>query len=177
VVYGRETFGYPSKLGDVSIVIGEGGTRVAGSRLGREFFSATAVSAAPGSGDIEDAFDLLGVQVPPLSLVDMPPSRLVRQPWRISWTSDQPVDPDMTSVVMPATSAPGRIGRPDPWFELVPCRVVSGRVGRAVQQRLPGRIVRDLAGFVPLERYDGQLTGAATTSSKATFLLRRSPLR
>jgi hypothetical protein len=78
---------------------------------------------------------------------------------------------DNIAVVLPRTPAPGRIGLPDPWFELAPAGPARGHVANLRLERGPGRKGAPVTDFMAfhMERIDGTRS-AQTEPSKSTFL-------
>jgi acetoacetate decarboxylase len=175
VCFGRETFGYPSKLGEVEMNCGTSEFQIRGHRLTRDFFrcrgTAGTASAAP-----EDRLNLIGIQAPPFR-TGMPPAKLIIQPWTIRLSQMRRGDAAQLVMEFPDLEGVGVIGKPDPWFELKPRRLLTASLGRGAMLRGPGRILADFPDFLPyfMERYEGlnSVQEAYAKKSGATFLVNR----
>ncbi len=194
VTFGRETFGYPSKIGEVELTLHEKDFTVLGRRLGRDFFRCHANLSQPVVGSGEEKFVLLGIQVQPMKLETQvnpikdpqaPHANLIGQPWTIHREHSSDATTESATIEFPDSPGPGIIGRPDPWFELHPYRVTRATLSQGVMSRGPGQILKDLPNFMPYfaERYDGicgdnvqQVIQMMQQGSKATFLVNRSTL-
>jgi hypothetical protein len=185
VVGGRETFGYPSRMATIDWSRDGGAFAVAASRLGRQVMKLGAASAAgaekTGSAEI---FEVLGLRLhPPYRLMTEhgfvePGARadLIAQPWTLELAARRSTDPRHVALELPGDAGPGRIGKPDPWYELSGAEVLSIETGRGVLRRGPGFDCGRVDGYEPfyVERFDGAMTAAEATSGEVrhTFLVR-----
>jgi hypothetical protein len=172
-LFGRETFGYPSKLGDVEMSCGTSEFQIRGHRLTRDFFRCRGTTG-PAASPHEDRLNVIGIHAPPFR-EGMPPAKLVSQPWSIRLSKMQRADPGKLAIELPDQDGLGAIGKPDPWFELKPRRLVTASLGRGTMLRGPGQILADFPDFMPyfMERYEGlnSAQDALTKKSRATFLV------
>lgn len=185
VVYGRETFGYPSKTGTIAWSA-DGALRTLSAQRMTRTFARIACPATPPTGGANTA------QIRVVALRTNPPYRamtltgftepgpqadLVSQPWALELTAASALDPALCRLEFPAAAGPGRIGANDPWFELAGGRVVEARVGRGVLRRSPGRriaVMEDYQAYY-LERMDGTTDSneAVAGGPKPSFLARK----
>ena len=198
VVFGRETFGYPSRIAAIEWALGGTALEVTASRLGRtvvrlaaprEDADAAGVAGDAGdAGDPRDAEDVGGVAVviglrlhPPYRVMTErgfvepgPRADLVAQSWTLEPTVRRSVAAARVRLELPADAGPGRIGKPDPWYELAGSEVVAAFAAGGVLRRGPGRDLGPLAGWEPYyrERFDGAMEAGEATSGRAphTFL-------
>jgi acetoacetate decarboxylase len=166
VCYGRETFGYPSKLGEPEITTDAIQIDVRGRRLYRDFFRGVVPLSLDPPQPRADRFEVVGIHVHPWQR--SPRADLVSQPWTVEMEAARCADPAWVTLLFPEEPGPGKIGLTDPWFELKPTRVVSAKAGRAAMRRFPCRTVGDLPDFIHwwIERLDG----GSRDEGKGTFL-------
>ena len=151
VLFGRETFGYPSKLGQVGIEVTADAATVSGERLLRRFAEVRVEVSDARPAEVAESFDLHGVQPDPFSLPQPVAGRIVAQPWRL-FIEGSEVAADAIQVSFPDDAGPSDIGRPDAWFDFtgaVPLRAVVGSVRI---ERGPGEIVTEVDDVLPLIR-------------------------
>jgi hypothetical protein len=105
-----------------------------------------------------------------------PRADLVAQPWTLRLTAGPPIDRDRFTLELPSEAGPGRIGRPDPWYELAVATFVSGGTARGALRRGLATTLGQLEGYEPwyAERLDGTLDAAKAISGDVThtFLVR-----
>jgi acetoacetate decarboxylase len=179
VIFGRETFGYPSKLGTIELRFDEGEFAIVGNRLGRDFFYCKGTLTEPRMSQHIDEFAVLGIQATPFNTGRISHAGLVWQPWSICCEVTREATTETTTVSFPDSPGPGIVGKPDPWFELYPCRVNRIQVSHGKLYRRPGTTVKEITNFIPyfMERFDGiyasdtqQALQMLLTGSRATFL-------
>jgi hypothetical protein len=184
VVFGRETFGYPSRMASIEWSREGASFALAASRLGRRVARlALAASRAAPRGDSIAAIEVLGLRLhPPYRLMTEhgfvepgPRVDLVGQPWSFELAA-APVDVARLELELPAEPGPARIGKPDPWYELAGGKVVRASSGRGRLRRGPGSTIAELEGWAPFyaERLDGTMDAGKATSGDVThtFLVR-----
>jgi hypothetical protein len=166
-IYGRETFGYPSKLGEPKMAFDGGRYQVLGRRMRRTFFRCDAPLGLDRPQRREESLEVIGIQL--LPHLDPPRADLLAQPWTLALEKVRRIDLDHLVLDFPDAPGRGRIGLSDPWCELASGRPVAGWAGRGVVRRYPCRILGDLPGFLDYyaERLDG---GSAYNADNATFL-------
>lgn len=184
VVFGRETFGYPSKLGTIDWRTTGSSDRLLGARMGREFvrmqWSAGGRGDAAGNSDL----NVIGLRLHPqyrlMTLAGFTEpgaqAELISQPWSLQWTDQRSVRG--ARLEFPSKSGPGRIGTNDPWFEFATGKVVRAQVGAAVLHRRPAKrlgLMPDYQDYYA-ERYDGAYNNELSISGnvKQTFLIREA---
>ncbi len=176
VLDGRETFGYPSVRGEVDVVVTPEHFSLHGRRLGREFVYAEGRLRGSAAGISLSRVATVGLRAQPFGRGRTRPAQLVSQPWYFQGRYLR-IDPRSLVLELPSETAPGRLGRPTPWFEFRPFQIVSATaVEDAGMQRGPGRIVGAVDEFEPYyaERCDGVLPGRAVPDKvEPTFRVRR----
>jgi acetoacetate decarboxylase len=167
VLFGRETFGYPSRLGDPEMTFDGCRYDILGRRMHRTFLAADVPVMLEEPHPHQDAFEVVGIQLH--RLLDPPCADLLAQPWKVEIHEARGVDVLHLDLQLPDEPGPGKVLRTDPWFELASARVVSGVTGVGTIRRFPGRLVADLPDFVNwvAERFDG---GTPYTGEGATFV-------
>jgi hypothetical protein len=174
VLYGRETFGYPSKTGDVTLEKSPTQFSVTGSRLDRKFFRFEAQAGKTNHAAVTEQWPVIGLRTPPLK-PGMKAADVVEQLWSVSLTEWEKLNAAEIKLILPDDKGPGLVGWPEPWFELSSGRTVSARLGKGLIRRAPGKIIGVLPGFFPyvLSRFDGLRSGnaARTGDNRATFLV------
>jgi hypothetical protein len=158
LTFGRETFGYPSKRGDVDVVSTPIDFSVLGRRKGREFFYSEGTFQGFSTGTSLSQMDIACLRAGPFRSDD-PRGEFIAQQW---YFQGQRSIVDRTSLVIEFPGKEAALGRPDPWFEFNPFRVVSVTVmQQGGMQRMPAEIVAAAGGITPYyrERCDGVLPG------------------
>jgi hypothetical protein len=155
--FGRETFGYPSKRGDVSIITSPIDFSVLGRRKERDFCYTEGVFQGFSTGTSLSQMDIACLRSGPFGGGD-PAGELVVQQWYFQGKRSF-VDRSSLVIEFPGDAADEAS---DPWFEFNPFRVVSVTVmqhGR--MQRLPSEIAARVDGISRyyLDRCDGVLPG------------------
>lgn len=158
LTFGRETFGYPTKLGDVSIITSPIDFSVLGRRNDRDFCYTEGTFQGFSTGTSLSQMDIVCLRSGPFRNGESE-GELVAQQWYFQGKRSF-VDRSSLVVEFPGGEAAG--GVTDPWFEFNPFRVVSVTVmqhGR--MQRMPGEIVAHAEGISRyyLDRCDGVLPG------------------
>lgn len=171
LMFGRETFGHPSRLSELDIRLGDSTFSVVGTNVGRTFAALQGCIQTPSQREVED-WALIGLRTAPWSTPEEMSARLVLQPWRVEaeWRQGRDV-----AIDLPDSAAPGIIGKTDPWFEIGEWPVTSARVGRGRILRWPGSPGPDVADPAPfvLERFYGVFEMASVRDgSRSTFLVR-----
>jgi len=176
VLLGRETYGYPSKTGSVAVDSSPKQIGFSGDRLLREFVRAW---GQPGSNTAFKTENTIVVGIAARfnrpETDDVQRARFVSQPWRIESTGEGRAlkNPSLTLSTKPA---PGRIGLPDPWFELQPAKILKAWAGPIRISRMPaskGAAIPEYRRFF-MERMDGTQS-AMEQPSTSTFLINRPP--
>lgn len=179
VFFGRDTFGYPSRKGNISVEVKEDAFSLSGHRLQRDFFKCRSPLGHSERTLKKDSFDVLGVRL--FHVVNQPhryEGRFVKQSWEIEMEMESLAGTSFNKlkIEMPETLSPGLIGKRDTWFELIPDRILSVSAGRGVIRRGPGvdSGSTDNLFQLSIERCDGSLEplSALSGTSKATFFLR-----
>jgi acetoacetate decarboxylase len=185
VVFGRETFGYPSRMAAIEWSRDAESFAIAATRLGRRVVSLA--FAAGGVGLSEEgthhAVELVGLRLhPPYRAMTEngfvepgPRADLVAQPWTFEYVSTTAWQLRRhLELDIPADAGPGRIGKPDPWYELAGAEVIKVMTGRGSLRRGPGVTLGKLENYWPYyaERFDGTLAAGEAISGEArhTFL-------
>jgi acetoacetate decarboxylase len=166
VCFGRETFGYPSKLGEPEITSDGLQYNIRGRRLYRDFFQAAVPLSLAPPGAHRDRFEVLGIHTHPWQ--DTPRADIVGQPWTVEIAAARKANLPYVELFFPRTPSHGKIGLPDPWFELEPRRLLAVVAGSGVMRRFPCRTLADLPGFADwfIERLDG----GSRDTARGTFL-------
>ncbi len=179
VLFGREVFGYPSKSGEIDVIVTPRDFQVEGRRLGRLFCAGQGTVRGTATGTSLSQIDVIGLR--PRSLLSNPgPADLITQHWYFQGRFYQ-VDRSSLAVVFPEEPARGLGVASDPWFELGPLQVSSASViVDATMQRGPGQVLAQASDFLPYyaERCDGVIPGtdASPATSRPTFVARPQPL-
>jgi hypothetical protein len=105
-----------------------------------------------------------------------PRADLVAQPWTFEYVSTTAWQLRRhLELDIPADAGPGRIGKPDPWYELAGAEVIKVMTGRGSLRRGPGVTLGKLENYWPYyaERFDGTLGAGEAISGEArhTFLV------
>ncbi len=166
VFLGRETFGYPTKLGHPEMASDEVQINILGRRLYRDFFRGVVPLSYEAPTAHDDAFEVLGMQV--LGPAGAARADLVGQPWTVHLKRARRADPRFVHLQFPREPGPGQIGLSDPWFEFSSGRVVSAVAGSGTMGRLPGRIISDWPDYV--DYFVQRLDGGSDTTSNASFV-------
>lgn len=164
VISGRETFGYPSKMGDVSTVLRPDGFELAAQRLGRPFVSASGATSGFSTGTSLDEMTVVSLRA--ASFRGGPPTKglLIEQPWYFHGRKLRAVRESL-EIALPGPDAEATVR--DPWFELNPATLLAAATFEGGgMQRGPGRVVGEVADVGPyyLERCDGALPNNALDS-------------
>jgi hypothetical protein len=178
VIFGRETFGYPSKMGDVSTVLRPDGFDLAAQRMGRQFISTSGSTSGFSTGTSLDEMTVVSLRAE--SFGDGPPTKglLIEQPWYFHGRKLRAVR-ETLEIALPEPGADGRPAVRDPWFELNPLTPLAAATfeGGGMQRGL-GRVVGEVDDVGPyyVERCDGALPSSALDAppEPATFRPRRA---
>lgn len=174
LTFGRETFGYPSKRGEVDVVTTPIDFSVLGRRMGRDFFYSEGTFQGFSTGTSLSEMEIACLRAGPFPNDD-PRGEFVVQQW---YFQGQRSYVDRASLVVEFPDQETALGRPDPWFEFNPFRVVSVTVmQQGGMQRMPGEIVAETAGIAPYyrERCDGVLPGEDPAADSAAPSFRVKP--
>ena len=177
VIYGRETLGYPSKMGTVELKLEKNSIDVCGRRLDRDFFHCAATISPKAKPSRKDQLAVLGIQMHPFKTEQAPYAELILQPWEVHCGNLHGAVAGDIKIDFPDSQSPGFIGRPDPWFELQPCRVIRLNMSQGEIYRKPAGSLGALPNFLPyyIERYDGifgaNLDKLILEGSKASFFV------
>jgi acetoacetate decarboxylase len=181
VVFGRETFGYPSRMATIDWSREGVSFALAASRLGRRVAKLTVASTDPeGPHDVTSMVEMevIGLRLhPPYRVMTEhgfvepgPRADLVVHPWTLRLTNGPPIDQNRFDLELPSEAGPGRIGKPDPWYELAAAAFVSGGSARGTLRRGFGTTLGQLEGYEPyyIERFDGTLDAGKAISGDLT---------
>lgn len=174
LTFGRETFGYPSKRGEVDIVTTPIDFSAFGRRKGRDFFYSEGTFQGFSTGTSLSQMDIACLRAGPFQNDD-PRGEFVVQQW---YFQGQRSFVDHNSLVIEFPDKETPLGRPDPWFEFNPFRVVSVTVmQQGGMQRMPAEILAEAGGMGPYyrERCDGVLPGAGPAADSAAPSFRIKP--
>jgi hypothetical protein len=169
VTLGRETFGYPSKIGEVEAAISPNEFSLQGRRLGREFLYAQGNVRTLSSGTSLSQIPIIALRTGPFSTEGPAPGELVLQTWYYQGQYSG-ADRETLLVELPDKLPPGLEARSDPWFEFKPFQVLSATTMiRGAMQRGPGKVIANVADASPycLERCDGLLPGREVSAAVA----------
>ena len=187
LLLGREMFGYPSKAGEVSFELAGQRISISGERVGRRFLDIHADEPAVAADDWTGELEVLGLQAETFSgSVDQQPDRpfgqsrpvkgrLVGQKWQLN-LQRIPIDPWGVFLNVPHAAGPSAVGRPDPWYEIDGCTVLSANMARGVIRRGPGSVLGEYADVWPYyrERCDGTWSAMQVLNAVApTFRVER----
>jgi len=183
LAFGRETFGYPSKRGEVDVVTTPIDFSVFGRRKDRDFLYSEGTFQGFSTGTSLSQMDIACLRAGPFRNDD-PRGEFVVQQW---FFQGQRSFVDRASFVVEFPDKEAALGRPDPWYEFNPFRVVSVTVmQQGGMQRMPAEIVAEAGRISPYyrERCDAVLPGEdpAADSTAPTFRIKpnvttRSALR
>ena len=173
LILGRETFGYPTKAGDIRVGVSPRDFALQGRRLGREFVYAEGAVARLGTAMSLSSIAVVGLKAAPFG-EQTAAGELIWQPWHYQGTYYL-LDGASVRVELPEENGAGRNYRTDPWFEFKPFRVLSASVMvEGAMQRGPGQVVGHAPDVGPsyLERCDGLLPASSNweTTAPPTFL-------
>jgi hypothetical protein len=184
VVFGRETFGYPSRMAAIEWSRDGNSFAIAASRLGRRVAElGVAASGGVAQEDWSPAVEIVGLRLhPPYRAMTEngfvepgPRADLVAQPWTFDLSPARSYEAGRLELDLPADPGPGNIGKPDPWYELAGAEVVKVVTGRGTLRRGPGVTLGKLENYWPYyaERFDGTLDASKAISGEArhTFLV------
>jgi hypothetical protein len=179
VMLGRETFGYPSKTGEVDAAISPNEFNLQGRRLGREFLYAEGAVRRLSSGTSLSQIPIIALRTGPYSADGPAPGELVLQTWHYQGEYSV-ADRQSLLVELPEKTLPGLDAASDPWFEFKPFQVLSATaLIRGSMQRGPGKVIATVADATPycLERCDGLLPGRdLSTAAPPTFRPKQTSL-
>lgn len=169
--YGREAFGYPTKIGTADIVATPLNFDLTINRLGREVAYARGMFKGFATGTS------LG-QLPVLTLRAKPggeSAEILFQPWTFQGRRSR-VDPATLEVAFPGKKAAGMEQLSDPWSELGPLRPLAvSALDGAAMQRGPAESLLEWTEFGEYyrERSDGVLPWEPRPASapQPTFLV------
>jgi hypothetical protein len=158
--FGRETWGWPTKVGEAEMTVDPLQISLFGRRLRRDFLHAVLPLELDTAGPWQDRIEVLGLQTAPKYAV--PPRRLVAQPWELTIGDQRRVELAHVRLEFPNDPGPARIGFNEPWFEFAGCRLTGAVAGVGRVRRYPGRIsAADTEGISDSwirDRFDG-ITG------------------
>ncbi len=169
VTLGRETFGYPSKIGEIDAAISPNEFNLQGRRLGREFLYAEGNVRSVSSGTSLSQIPIISLRGGPFPADGPAPGELVLQTWYYQGEYSV-ADRESLLLEFPEKAAPDLAERPDPWFEFKPFQVLSATAMiRGTMQRGPGRVIATVPDAAPycLERCDGLLPGRQLSTAVA----------
>jgi acetoacetate decarboxylase len=166
--FGRETFGYPTRIGAVQASVAPEEFRVQASRQEREFFYAEGNSTTRSLGTSLSRIPIFGLRAGPFAAGGDAPGQIIEQDWHYQGQF-YTVDLESVLVEFPERPVPGVNARTDPWFEFKPVQLVSAAaMSHGIMQQAPGRIVATVPDARPfyLERCDGLLPGSDLSGAK-----------
>jgi hypothetical protein len=174
LTFGRDTFGYPSKAGEVDIVSTPVDFSMSVKRMGREVCFADGPFHGFSTGTSL-------AQLPMVSLRAKPGGQgaeLVYQMWTFQGRRNR-IDARSFQMGFPNEAAPGLSLKADPWYELGAVQpALLSVMENAVMQRAPAEVVGEAPAFEEYyrERCDGVLPWEARPAepAKPTLLPRRS---
>lgn len=178
LTFGREVYGYPSKLGSSDLVSSFADFSARCIRNGREFFNARGLLRGIPMGTSLSQLPVLGLRRTRTGPSGAPMGEIIAQPWHFQgrhFTVDRP----SVEVSLPEPTDNDPIT--DPWFEFNPVRVAAiSVVTNATMQRSPGSIIAPVPNFESYyrERCDGIIPGidSPATSAVPTFGVIREPV-
>jgi len=178
LTFGREVYGYPSKLGSSVLEASFADFAARCTRKGREFFTAQGLLRGIPMGTSLSQLPVLGLRRTRTGPSGTPMGEIIAQPWHFQgrhFTVDRP----SVEVSLPEPTDDGPVT--DPWFEFNPVRVAAiSFVTNATMQRSPGQIVAPVPNFESYyrERCDGIIPGidSPATSAIPTFGVIREPV-
>jgi hypothetical protein len=144
---------------------------------------AVASSGGVGQEDWSPAAEIVGLRLhPPYRAMTEngfvepgPRADLVAQPWTFELRPAGVIEAGRLELELPTDPGPGRIGKPDPWYELADAKVINVTTGRGTLRRGPGVTLGKLENYWPYyaERFDGTLAAGEAISGEArhTFLV------
>jgi hypothetical protein len=173
MLFGRETYGWPTKVGEPEMTVDPLQVSVLGHRFMRDFFHATIPlpldDPRPHSSDLT----LIGLRTSPKDVE--PRVRYVTQPWTLTIGAARSARPEEVHLAFPEEPGPANIGKNDPWFDFADGTITSAITGRGAVRRLPGAVSPASVADIDLkwfrERMDG-MTGRAPQSG--TYLVGES---
>jgi hypothetical protein len=170
MLFGRETYGYPTKVGDPEVVVDPLHVSLLGRRFQRDFFYGNLPLPLDEPKPHEAELTVIGLRISPKDVE--PKVRYVTQPWRLEIARARHARPEEVSVDFPEEAGPAMIGKNEPFFDFAGATVRSAVVGEGAVRRLPGAVspapVADIDIEWFRERSDG-MTGRAPQSG--TYLV------
>jgi hypothetical protein len=166
--FGRETFGYPTRIGAVQASVTPEEFRVQASRQEREFLYAEGSSTSRSLGTSLSRIPIFGLRAGPFAAGGDAPGEIIEQDWHYQGQFYS-VNLESVLVEFPERPVPGVSARTDPWFEFNPVQLVSAAaMSHGIMQQAPGRIVATVPDARPfyLERCDGLLPGSDLSEAK-----------
>jgi len=162
MLFGRETYGWPTKVGEPQMTVDPLQVSLLGHRFMRDFLHATIPLPLEEPREYSSDLTVIGLRPSPKRVE--PRVRYVTQPWTIAIGAARAARPEEVHLAFPEEPGPANIGRNEPWFDFAGGTVSSAVVGRGAVHRFPGAVspasVADLdLGWVR-ERMDG-MTGKA----------------
>ena len=178
LTFGREVYGYPSKLGSSELVVSFADFAARCVRNGREFFNARGLLQGIPTGTSLSQLPVLGLRRTRTGPSGAPIGEIVAQPWHFQGRHFT-VDRSTVQVSLPEPASEDPVT--DPWFEFNPVRVAAISVmTNGTMQRSPGRVIAPVSSFESYyrERCDGAIPGidAAESPSASTFGVIREPV-
>jgi acetoacetate decarboxylase len=138
MLFGRETYGWPTKVGEPQMTVDPLQVSILGHRFMRDFFHATIPlpldDPRPSSSDLT----VIGLRPSPKDVE--PKVRYITQPWAVIIGAARSARPEEVHLAFPEEPGPANIGKNDPWFEFKGAKVVSVKVGAGKIRRFPGTI-------------------------------------
>jgi Acetoacetate decarboxylase (ADC) len=166
--FGRETFGYPSRIGAVQASVAPEEFRLQASRQEREFLYAEGNATPRSLGTSLSGIPILGLRAGPFAASGDAPGQIIEQDWHYQGQF-YTVNLESVVVELPDRPVPGFSTRTDPWFEFKPFQIVSAvAMNHGSMQRGPGQVVATVPDARPfyLERCDGLLPGSDLSSAR-----------
>lgn len=157
VLMGRETWGYPTKLGEPSVTVDVNQIDILGRRLHRDFFTAALPLALGEENGAPRELVVIGAR---RSGKDVTPRvRLIAQPWTIELVRTRRVVAEEAFFEFPDKPGPAKIGRPEPWFDFAGSRLASASFGRGRMRRMPAQVLAPLEDSLIRKLLDDRMDG------------------
>jgi len=170
MLFGRETYGWPTKVGEPRMTVDPLQVSILGHRFMRDFLHATIPLPLDDPRPYSSDMTVIGLRRSPKRVE--PRLRYVTQPWRIIVGAAREARPEEVHLAFPDEPGPAKIGKNEPWFDFADGVVVSAVVGRGIVRRFPGTVALAETSGIGIEhlrdRMDGW-TGRAPQSG--TYLI------
>jgi acetoacetate decarboxylase len=170
MLFGRETYGYPTKVGEPEMTVDPLQVSVLGHRFMRDFFHATIPLPLDDPQPYSSDLTVIGLRPEPKGV--MPRVRYLIQPWRLNVGAAGEAHPEEVHLAFPEEPGPARIGKNEPWFDFADAKVVSCVTGRGAVRRLPGKVCAASTTDIDMEFYRERMDGLTGRASQGgTYLV------